>query len=240
MVRHSFIFLPKIGIKKNNKIKRQVKDWNGFLNAEKIKGIEKENKKKYDSLIEKAKEHLQKEESRAFANWPKREMFRIYDYFKEEAKYLDIEVDQAGKPIMVGIYDGEKTKTWVKGINWDMSKIAKELSKAKVLVTFNGSAFDLPKLRSEGVVFDGPHYDLKGACQRIRLKGGLKEIEKKLNLKRPEHLYGNPVELWKAMHASNDGEYFELLLKYNEEDVINLENIAAYCTKKMKQEDHEN
>ncbi len=78
-----------------------------------------------------------------------------------------------------------------------------------------------------------PHIDLKPLCVNLELKGGLKEVEKVLNLKRPPHLYGNPVELWKTFHASGDREYLDLLLEYNREDCENLKGVMDYVYEEM-------
>ena len=61
-------------------------------------------------------------------------------------------------------------------------------------------------------------------------------MEKKLNLKRPPHLKGNPVDLWKAFHASGDREYLDLLIEYNGEDIENLKMVMdCVCGKLRKQ-----
>ena len=67
-----------------------------------------------------------------------------------------------------------------------------------------------------------------------RGKNGLKQIERDLNLKRPANLYGKPYDAYKAFLASGDKEYLELLIKYNEEDIINLKPIMEYCYNNLK------
>lgn len=64
----------------------------------------------------------------------------------------------------------------------------------------------------------------------------MKEAEKKLGLKKLGNLYGNPVELWKAFHASGDREYLELLLDYNKDDVENLRAVMNYCYRELRQQ----
>ena len=124
----------------------------------------------------------------------------------------------------------------VKGFNLEKRLIGSELQKFKLVVTFNGGAFDLPKLKKElAIELTVPHLDLKPLCVNLGLKGGLKEVEQILELKRPAHLYGNPVDLWKAFHASGDKEYLELLIDYNKEDIENLKRVVEYCCKKMRE-----
>jgi len=162
-------------------------------------------------------------------------MWRLYDYFKEETGYLDIEVDSSGGVILVGISDYYNSNFFVKGVNLFRKEIEKELSKYKLIVTFNGGAFDLPKLKKQmGIVLEVPHLDLKPLCVNLGLVGGLKEVEKRLELGRPAHLYGNPIDLWKAFHASQDREYLDLLIKYNGEDIENLKSVTEFVYGKLK------
>jgi uncharacterized protein len=96
-------------------------------------------------------------------------------------------------------------------------------------VTYNGSAFDMVKLKKFGVTFIVPHLDLKPLCSRLGLKGGLKNIEKQLGIFRPDHLQGSAVDAWKAFWASGDKEWLQLLVDYNEADAVNLHQLAEKC-----------
>ncbi|MEW5896533.1 MAG: ribonuclease H-like domain-containing protein [Nanoarchaeota archaeon] len=239
MIRNSFLFLEKISRKKEKNIWKQgIKHWQDFLQTEKISGVSKQKKYYYERKIKEAQQALLDNDSSYFmSKLPKKEMWRLYNSFKEECCFLDVEVDSQGKIILVGISDNHSTKQFVKCINLDKAPVERELNKYKLLITFNGSAFDLPKLKKElKVEINIPHIDLKPLCITLGLKGGLKEIEKILNLHRPAHLYGNPVELWKAFHASRDREWLELLLNYNKEDVENLQRIMEYTYKKAVEE----
>jgi len=133
---------------------------------------------------------------------------------------------------MIGLFDGINTKIMIRGINLDINFLKKELKNYKLIVTFNGSSFDLPflKKRYPDLIPNIPHVDLKTVCQRSDLKGGLKQIEKKFNIKRNkiiEEMYnGDPFTLWRMYRATGDDYYLNLLVEYNEEDVINLKIIA--------------
>ena len=234
MIKNSFIFLEKISKKKEQSIWKQgIKDWNGFLNAQKIKGVSSLKKSYYNQKIREAQQTIVNNDSSFFIHkLPATEMWRLYDYFKEEACFLDIEVDSYGKVIVVGVSDYYQTNIFVKGVNVERTVLEKELSTYKLIITFNGAAFDLPKLKKQvGLEMAIPHIDLKPLCVNLGLRGGLKEIELKLNLKRPVHLKGSPVDLWKAFHASGDREYLELLIEYNKEDCENLKAITNYIYK---------
>ncbi len=237
MIRDSFIFLEKVGKKKENNLWEQgIKNWQDFLKKEKIKGISKKRKLYYNRKIKEAQKALLDENPSYFVNkLPQIEMWRIYEYFKEDCCFLDIEVDSYGKIVLLGVSDYYNTHFFVKGVNLEKNTIEKELQKYKIIITFNGGAFDLPKLRKElKLNISHPHIDLKPLCINIGLTGGLKEVEKRLNLRRPANLKGNPVDLWKSFHASGDKEYLDLLLEYNREDIENLKGVIDFVYKKMK------
>jgi len=236
MIRSSFILLENIGKKKEvNLWNSGIKDWHDFLKEEKLKGISKGKKGYYSRRIKEAQKALAADDPHYFiGKLPAKEMWRLYPDFKEDCCFLDIETDSYGDVVVVGISNYYTTNTFVKGFNLEKGLLEKELAKYKLLVTFNGGAFDLPKLKKQLLVeIKVPHLDLKPLCVNLGLKGGLKEVERVLNLKRPAHLYGNPVELWRAFHASGDREYLELLVDYNREDVENLKGVMDVVYKKM-------
>ena len=238
MIRNSFIFLERISKKKEQNIWQQgVKDWQDFIKREKVKGISKEKKFYYNRKLQEAQQELFAENPLYFIKkLPQIEMWRLYDYYKDEACFLDIEIDSYGKIVLAGISDYYNTNFFVKGFNLNKKQIEQELKKFKLVITFNGSAFDLPKLKKElKIETNQPHLDLKQLCVNLGLIGGLKEVERILNLKRPKNLYGNPIILWKAFHASGDNEYLDLLIEYNREDIENLKLIADYIYKKMSE-----
>ncbi|MBI2665462.1 ribonuclease H-like domain-containing protein [Candidatus Woesearchaeota archaeon] len=232
MIKNTFVFLERISTKKEESIWKQgIKDWNDFLHAKKVKGISPKIKLYYDRRIREAQHALLENNSSYFlGKLPSVEMWRLYHYFREEEGFLDIEVDSYGKIVLVGISNYYDSHFFVRGANLDNNLITKELSKYKMIITFNGSSFDLPKLRKQlGVDVIIPHLDLKPLCVNLGLKGGLKQVEKELHLNRPKHLYGNPVDLWKAFHASGDRDYLALLIEYNKEDIENLKGVVEWC-----------
>jgi len=80
-----------------------------------------------------------------------------------------------------------------------------------------------------------PCIDLNYYCKKLGLKGGLKEVEETLDLKRPKHLRGNVAEAWRTAFASQDEDYLKAILDYNAEDIINLKPLMEYCYKSLKE-----
>jgi uncharacterized protein YprB with RNaseH-like and TPR domain len=142
-------------------------------------------------------------------------------------------------------YDGINTMTLVKNQNLYPDNIRRILSKFKMIVTFNGNVFDLPFLKKyyNNIIPEMPCWDLRHSCHGIGLKGGLKEIEKELGIKRQNEIVerikgGDPITLWRTFLATGDAYYLELLVEYNQEDAINLKSIAdktytRICEKKI-------
>lgn len=248
MIRKSFIFLDGIDYQREKNIWQQgINDWDDFLENKQIKGMSRGRKSFHNRKIFEAKKELYSENSKYFSNiLPSSEHWRLYDFFKEDAVFLDIETTSYQGPItIVGLYDGYETKTFIKDIDLFKQRLEKELSKYKLLITFNGKSFDMPLIkRYFNIDLKIPHIDLRHCCRKIGLTGGLKRIEEQLEIKRPEHLkaYGgdDAIDLWRAFHASGDREYLDLLVQYNEEDIVNLKPIADFAVSKLKEQLIEN
>ena len=245
MIRNSFIFLERIGDKLERNIWQQgIHNWNDFLNRRYVKGISKFKKLYYNRKVIKTRNNLYCNNSYYFYDiLSSAETWRLYDYFKEDAVFLDIEttgLSSSSYLTLIGLYDGINTKTMIKGINLDFKKLKEELRKYKLIITFNGARFDLPFLnkRFPDLLPKLPHWDLRHSCKKIGLTGGLKEIEKKIGIKRNriiEKMYGgDAVLLWRKFQATGDDYYLKLLVEYNEEDVINLKQISEHVYEKLK------
>ena len=112
-----------------------------------------------------------------------------------------------------------------------------ELAQYDLLVTFNGTAFDLPLLLAsvQGLPLDQPHMDPYCLGRQLGYHGGLKTIEMQLGIQRPAELRGmcgaDAGRLWNRWRHSGDEEARERLLAYNEADCVNLELLADtfYC-----------
>lgn len=242
MIRNTFLFLPKIKQRKEQSIRKQgIRDWDDFLNND-IKGISKKTKAFYNRKIKEAKSALYNGNSSYF-KLPSTETWRLYNYFKDETVFLDIETSGTSMKsylTVIGLFDGIDTKIMINGVNLDIKALKKELEKYKLLVTFNGSSFDIPYLNKKypNLMPKIPYFDLRHACNKIGLKGGLKQVEEQLGIKRDmiiERLYGgDPLKLWRMFRGSGDNYYLHLLVQYNEEDVINLKKIADYVVNQLR------
>ncbi len=233
MLRNTYIHIPGIGASTELQIwKSGIKDWEDFLNNHGLLSVPKTKKKLLFSGIEESIDQLSDGNHIFFANRLKpRDHWRAYRHFKEKTAFFDIEttglLPQFDEITMVGIYDGKETKTFIKGINLD--EVPSELAKYKQLVTFNGARFDLPFIEREFPgFFNHLHVDLLYPLRRFGYGGGLKKIERALGIKRceeTEEITGfDAVRLW-CRYERGDEEALDILIKYNQEDIVNLEKI---------------
>jgi uncharacterized protein YprB with RNaseH-like and TPR domain len=111
----------------------------------------------------------------------------------------------------------------------DITRAAVEelLDGVRTLYTYNGIRFDAVFLESRlQVEFPRTliHKDLMHDCWRRGLYGGLKSVERQLGIERTLLGVSGPqaVELWWRYVRTGDDEALRTLLRYNEEDVLNL------------------
>ena len=241
MLRKSFVLLDSVRSRTEKNIWSQgIKDWNDFLGTKKVKGISLAKKDIHDRKIQKAKQALRQDNSDFFANHvPFSDQWRLYDEFKDQAVFLDIETSgYYGSITVVGLYDGYDTKMFIRGYNLDKALLENELKKYKLLVTFNGASFDMPVIkRYFNLDVSMPHVDLRFVCQKIGLNGGLKAIERRLGIRRRaevEDIVGeDAVYLWEMWKSTRKKEYLDKLIMYNEEDIINLKPLAKYAIPRL-------
>lgn len=143
-----------------------------------------------------------------------------------EKAYLDIETSFGGEITVVGIF--RPPDDLIQVVQPDISKRALlgALDGASEIVTYWGHRFDLPVISRCLRVNLRQRFqskDLADHCHRHGLYGGLKAVEKTLGIGRQtEGLTGmDAMQLWERWLAGNS-HALKTLLKYNEEDVVNL------------------
>ena len=143
-----------------------------------------------------------------------------------ERAYLDIETSYGGEITIVGIFRPPDDLVQIVHPEVCQENLLRALEGAERLVTYWGHRFDLPVIhRCLGVNLRRRFRskDLADHCHRHRLYGGLKAVEKMLGVGRvSEGITGiDAMRLWEEW-LRGDGSSLKTLLKYNEEDVVNL------------------
>ena len=162
------------------------------------------------------------------------EQWRLFADLRDSLRFIDIETLGLAPedPItMVGISDGYSSTVLVRGVDLVRERLARLLDGAGLFVTFNGIAFDVPRLKRAfpGLPWDLPHFDLAVQGRRVGLNGGLKKVERTLGCRRPRSLQGvdglEAIRLWRR-HCQGDAGALRKLIRYCRADVENLIPVA--------------
>ncbi|MDD3803133.1 MAG: ribonuclease H-like domain-containing protein [bacterium] len=168
---------------------------------------------------------------------PHKEWWRFLRHYMNEIGYVDIETNMQGVITVVGLFIGKKFYYYKAGD--DPLILEKMMSLPRILVSFNGTAFDIPKIRAEfpGIELPKTHFDLLKVTKSVGWHGGLKRIEESLHIKRPEHVRYmngyNAILLW-DQYKNGSEKALETLLDYNKYDVLNLEILLEMFIKEKK------
>jgi len=234
MLTSTYIHIPRIGRTTEHRIwSCGIKTWSEFAEHQDELTISTARKTAILAGIDESMQRIDARDAEFFAkSLPKSDHWRAYSDFKDRIAFVDIETTGLSphydRLTVVGIYDGKKAKTFVRGI--DLDDIVDEFAKYDFLVTYNGARFDLPFIKHEypEIEFNQLHTDLMYPLRHIGYTGGLKAIEQVLGVTRSEDTTGitgfDAVRLWHEYERGSDGA-LELLLKYNREDIMNLETI---------------
>ncbi len=237
MIKQTFLLLPGIGQVKERRLwESGVLSWEEFARRDALQGISPRRKTVMDRELEAATERWERGNTEYFYRLlPSGQHWRMYRRLKEDTAYLDIETDGLGSgavTTMISVHRNGRTVTLTRGMDLTAESVRQALEGVKMLVTFNGSTFDLPMIEREFpfTVPRVPHYDLRHACPKVGLRGGLKHVEVMLGYRRPqevEYVTGEEaVYLWRLWQRKGSENALNLLRRYNQEDTRNLEPLA--------------
>ncbi|NKB82561.1 MAG: exonuclease [Nitrospirales bacterium] len=239
MLQSTFVFLKGNGESTERCLwEAGIRNWHDFLASSSLPGIATARKNLYDEYMYHLLAEYQQGNFRFFARCLKpRDHWRLFDTFRTRTVFLDIET--TGEPAgigyvtLVGLYANGQTTTLIRNETLTADRLESELSRYDLIVTFFGTSFDVPYLRTTfpTLRIDHAHFDLCFAARRLGLRGGLKHIEQELGLARSANIQGldgwDAVRLWRAWE-NGQTEAKALLCDYNEADVRNLEPLAEH------------
>ncbi len=243
MLRNTFIHVPGLGHKtERNLWGKSVFSWNDFpkSNGYEIPQKTAERIAEYLALSENA---LNRKDVQFFSRTlPKREWWRLYPEFKNSTAFLDIETTGLSfyynNVTLIGLFNGKEYKVYVRGQN--LPDFKDEIEKYSLVVTYNGTLFDLPFLSSEFGKTNFPpiHIDLRFLLKRLGYTGGLKSVEKQLGISRQSAVDGidgfGATILWHR-YTRGDLDALRLLLQYNFADVTNLKVLMEFSYSMMRE-----
>lgn len=242
MLRQTFLHVPGIGYRTEERLWRSgLESWSDIGSA-RAQAVPRHLRPVLEEEIGRSEDALRRGRYRYFAvRLPPREHWRAWPEFRGAAGYLDIETTglDIGRDAVtvVGLYDGRRTRSFVKGEN--LEELPAALETVRLLVTFNGSRFDVPFLRRAfpRMRLDQLHLDLMNPLHRLGYWGGLKRIERRLGIERSDETAGmsgfDAVRLWSEYEAGDD-EALDTLVAYNLEDVVNLEPLAEFAYSSLR------
>jgi uncharacterized protein YprB with RNaseH-like and TPR domain len=240
LLEQTFIHIQGIGQKTEQKLwKRGIRTWHHFLQTKEIifsPARDEFVRQELDASIRHRKD------LRFFSDrMSSGEMWRFFDAFKEKTVYLDIETSGGYQGIdeitVIGLFDGNDVRTFINGIDLDGFEIA--IAQYDLVVTFNGTCFDLPLIRRwfQNISLPPAHIDLRFLLKKLGYTGGLKKIEKTLGLVRGAEIEGmdgyEAVMLWKA-YQWGDKAALDTLIEYNTADIVNLKPLMEMGYREMK------
>lgn len=186
-----------------------------------------------------SKQALQQNNLRYFqSKLPPKEHWRLAHLGK--VGFVDIETTGLSRTnnqiTILGIYDGVKSHLYVNGKN--LPEAALKMKEFDIIVTFNGKQFDIPFIQHHfNCTYDFVHLDLRYMLKELGLYGGLKSIEAQLGISRDASVVGvdgfEAVRLWHRYQRGCEAS-LQKLLKYNEEDVVNLQTLLNYYLQTKK------
>ena len=172
---------------------------------------------------------------------PNREHWRLYPTFAPETAYLDIETTglspYGGIVTVVTVHGGGATRTFVAGD--DLEELPSYLRRFQVLVTFNGSRFDVPFLLASfpQLLVPPAHIDLRFVLYRLGHAGGLKRIEQRLGIGDRTGVEGvdglDAVRLWQEYRRGSSSA-LDRLVRYNRADTVNLEPLLHLAATELE------
>ena len=237
MLRQTFLHVPGVGYRTEERLWRSgVESWEDVAGA-RGESLPRHLRSVLEEEIGRSEDALCRGKYRYFAvRLPLREHWRAWPEFRAAVGFLDIETTglDLGRDAVtvVGLYDGRRTRSFVKDVN--LEDLPAALEEVRLLVTFNGSRFDVPFLRRAfpRMRLDQLHLDLMNPLHRLGFWGGLKKIERRLGIERSDETAGmsgfDAVRLWAEYESGND-DALDTLIAYNREDVVTLEPLAEFA-----------
>ncbi|WP_435358232.1 ribonuclease H-like domain-containing protein [Haloarchaeobius sp. DFWS5] len=228
-IENSFIPVRGVGEQTERKLWRAgVTHWDDFDGA--VVGTTTADR--IEAFIDTARDRLAENDSRFFGDvLPNQETWRLYENFRDETCFFDIETTGLSKErdvvTTVSFHQGDETTTLVRGDDLTAETLREQFADASLVGTFNGARFDVPFLESSfDISVDVPHVDLMYPCKRLGLDGGLKAIETEIGIARdgPEISGRDAVRLWHEYEGGSQ-EALDTLVEYNRDDTRNLQTL---------------
>jgi uncharacterized protein YprB with RNaseH-like and TPR domain/predicted nuclease with RNAse H fold/dephospho-CoA kinase len=240
MLKNTFQHIEGFGsIKELNFWKSGIVSWEEFIRRNSYQ-LDMFDNGKAKSILESSLTAFEKGDADFFAKTlSASEYYRIALTFPEDVIFFDIETTGLSRYYdhitLIGWSFLGEFNVYYKGLGKE--KLVTAFKRAKCIVTFNGSLFDLPFIRNEFPELKIPvcHIDLRFFARRFGFSGGLKEIEKKIGFKRfgdAKKLSGEFAPILWHKYKEGDLKSLEKLIEYNRFDIDGMKLLLDICIEK--------
>jgi len=242
ILQRTFLHAPGVGSKTEKSLWNEgITNWGKFLDSSSIAFKSLRSRPRVWKVIEESTKALEKQDVKFFSEcMPREAWWRLSSTFESKMVFLDIETtglsNYYDEITLVGLYDGQRVETLIAGHN--LKKLPDLLARYDIVVTFNGTLFDLPFLKTKLPSLRLPpiHIDLRYLLKRLGYSGGLKVIEHRLGMRRNEKAHAIngylATVLW-SRYKRGDLSALEQLVHYNVADVTNLQNLLRFACQQL-------
>lgn len=235
MLEHTFIHIPGIGPKTERELwQLGITSWDDFGSfLTRPTPISAGLRRRLEHYVPESIDAVQRKDAGFFSRLSAvGESWRLFPQFADNCVFLDIETTGLSPVFdtvtMVGLFDGHRYEAFIDGQN--LEQLPERLRKYSVVITFNGSGFDLRFLRLSFAKLQLPpiHIDLRWLTRRLGYRGGLKQIEREFGIVRDhsiDEMDGYDATVLWSRYLRGDGAALRQLVTYNTEDVVHLKAI---------------
>jgi len=242
MLKSTFLHIPGVGPITEKMIwSRRIYSWDEFPEKRRRVDISENVANRIEKWLRRSERALEKKDALFFSTrLQQRDLWRLFPEFKNCTAFLDIETTGLSfyydDITLIGLYDGKDVKTFVQGQN--LGDFEREIKKYSIIVTYNGTLFDLRFIREKlGQRLVPPvHIDLRFLLKRLGYTGGLKSVEKQMGICREEEVADlsgfDATVLWNR-YVRGDDYSLESLVKYNLADIVNLKTLLELAYQQL-------
>ena len=229
--------LPHVGPQREQRLRQEgCGCWSAILNAARpVAGIDVFAWDEICLACEQSLRALEADQATYFTSrLPPLEQWRVLAHWFGDVSYFDIEtsgLDISSTVTLICSFHRGTPLRFLAGEN--MEDFLGLLEQVKVLASFNGASFDVPRVLDRFHIPDLPcaHVDLRWLCHHLGWRGGLKQIESDLGLRRPPDLAGlggaEAVDLWRRWSEQGDSYAKRTLERYCVADTVMLSLLAS-------------
>lgn len=237
MIRGAFAHFPGIGPHRLRRLQQAgVQDWRILLEDPKVAGLGAVGQARLREAVESCEQAVQCDDIAFLVDrFKQQDRWRILGTFFARATFFDIEtsgLDRDSDVTLVSCLHRDRLYSFLRGQSLD--RFLEVLDDVDLLVSFNGTSFDVPRIEDAFHIpaCPCPHLDLRWLCYHASMSGGLKAIETEIGIERPADLRSIDGEqacwLWGMWEQDGDAKARHVLERYCGADVLTLKLVAAH------------